>query len=144
MTRGRLTAAVATALAAAGIAAAAGSAQSPPTALHLVSTQQKRVGFVPKHAPRQGDRFGFGQKISGSDTGVSRVLCTDIGGQLVCTMQLQLSHGTLTAQGIVPERANHTPVAITGGTGAYDGARGTALATDVSAKKSVIDITLRP
>jgi hypothetical protein len=34
------------------------------------------------------------------------------------------------------------PVAITGGTGAHNGARGTAFATDVSATSSTIDIEL--
>ena len=41
-------------------------------------------------------------------------------------------------------RANKTPFAITGGTGAYDGARGTALVTDVNSKTTDIQITLRP
>jgi opacity protein-like surface antigen len=141
----KLSAAAAAALAAAAVAATTGSAQSQPSTLHFVSTQQNRVGFLPHHKRiRQGDRFGFGQRVTGSDTGVSRVLCTDIGNQLVCTIQLQLAHGTLTAQGVVPQRANRTPVAVTGGTGAYDGARGTALATDVSSRKSVIDVMLRP
>jgi hypothetical protein len=45
-------------------------------------------------------------------------------------------------QGIVPQRANNTPMAITGGTGAYDGARGTALVTD-HANSTEITVTLR-
>jgi hypothetical protein len=145
MSRTKLTATVAAALAAAGIAASTGSAQSAPATLHLVSTQQNGVGFFPHHKRiRQGDRFGFGQRITGSDTGISRVLCTAIGRQLMCSVQIRLARGTLTAQGFVPQHSHRNPVAVTGGTGAYDGARGTALVTDVSATKSVIDLSLRP
>jgi hypothetical protein len=135
----------AAALAGAGVVAATGSAQSQVTSLHLVSTSQSRVGFFPAHKRiRQGDRFGFGQTITGSDRGISRILCTAIGRQLMCTVQLRLAHGNLTAQTFLPQHANHTPVAITGGTGAYDGARGTAFVTDVSSRKSQIDVSLRP
>jgi hypothetical protein len=35
-------------------------------------------------------------------------------------------------------------VAITGGTGAYDGARGTALVTDTSSSTTTVDVTLLP
>jgi hypothetical protein len=135
----------AAALAGAGVVAATGSAQSQVTSLHLVSTSQSHVGFFPAHKRiRQGDRFGFGQKVTGSDRGISRLLCTAIGRQLMCTVQLRLAHGNLTAQTFLAQRANHLPVAITGGTGAYDGARGTAFVTDVNSRKSTIDVSLRP
>src|SRR5436190_13886248 len=71
-----LSAAVA-ALIIAAIIASAGSAQ-PPTTLHLVARSQKGVGFFPNHKPHQGDRFGFGDKITGDDTGVDRGVCTFI------------------------------------------------------------------
>jgi hypothetical protein len=133
------------ALATAALMAGAGAAQTPATALHLVSTSQKGVGFTPKHAPRPGDRLGFGDRITGDDTGYDRAVCTVVGRpQLLCTIQVQLAKGTLTVQGMLPERANRTPVAITGGTGAYDGARGTALVTDASPTKTDVEITLLP
>ena len=131
------------ALATAALMAGAGSAQTPATALHLVGTPQKGVGFMPKGAPRQGDRLGFGDTVTGDDTGHDRGVCTFIKGGLLCTIQVQLSKGTLTAQGIVPERSNKNPIAITGGTGAYDGARGTALVTD-GKNQTTVDITLLP
>jgi hypothetical protein len=135
----------AAALAAAALMASAGSAQAPPTTLHLVGTSQKSAGFAPKRAPRPGDRLGFGDRITGDDTGYDRAVCTIVGRpQILCTIQVQLSKGTLTVQGMLPERANRTPVAITGGTGAYDGARGTALATDHGNGQTDIDITLLP
>jgi hypothetical protein len=132
------------ALAAAAVVATSGSAQTPPSTLHLVSTTQKGVGFFPKGRPRQGDRLGFGDKITGDQTGTSRGVCTIVGKQLLCTIQVQLANGTLSAQGIVPQRSNNNPVAITGGTGAYNGARGTALVTDVSQTKSNITVELEP
>jgi hypothetical protein len=136
--------AVAAALVTAALVAGAGSAQTPPTSLHFVSKPQKGVGFnAITHAPRQGDRIGFGGTITGDDTGYDRAACTVVGKGLLCTMQVQLSKGTLTAQGMPPERANKTPMAITGGTGAYDGARGTAFVTDKK-KQTDVDITLLP
>jgi hypothetical protein len=63
---------------------------------------------------------------------------------ILCTFQLHLSKGTITAQGELPERSRNAPVAITGGTGAYDGARGTALATDTGPNSAAIEITLLP
>jgi hypothetical protein len=133
-----------TALIAAGLASAAiaapGLAQTTPTSVHLVASARPG-GFFVKH-PKPGSRFGFVSAVSGDDSGTSLAICTDAAGKLVCTLQLQLAKGTITAQGVLPQHAHDTPVAITGGTGAYNGARGTALATDVSSAKTTIDISL--
>jgi dirigent-like protein len=134
-------AALAAALVTAALVAATGSAQSPGTTLHLVSKSQKSVGFFPSGRPRQGQHVGFGDTISGDDTGYDRGACTIVGQSLLCNVQVQLSKGTLSVQGIVPQRANNTPLAIIGGTGAYDGARGTALVTD-HANSTDITVTL--
>jgi|GEM_PF-5508256 len=148
-----LLAATAVGLATAAILAASGSAQDPPRSLTLTETVQKQIGFFPKHAPRQGTRFGFGGKISGDDTGFDRGVCTAIGNLrtrnpaakvTLCTLQLELSHGSLSLQGMTPQRSHNTSIAITGGTGTYDGARGTAVVTDLGQTKSHISITLLP
>src|SRR5262249_45621169 len=77
MTRLRLAlAALAAAAATAAVLAASGSAQTAPIALHLVSKSQKGVGFFPKGRPHQGDAVGFGDKISGDETGFDRAACT--------------------------------------------------------------------
>jgi hypothetical protein len=145
MTRLRLALATgAAALATAAVLAASGSAQTAPTTLHLVSKSQKGIGFFPKGRPRQGDGVGFGDKISGDETGFDRGACTVIGKGLLCTVQVQLSKGTLSVQGLVPERSRNNPMAIIGGTGAYDGARGTALVTDVNETTTDIVVTLKP
>jgi hypothetical protein len=135
---------VAAATVAAAIAAGAGSAKGTSQTLHLVGTAQKNIGFGPDHEPRQGDRIGGGSEITGDDTGVSRSVCTIIGKRGLCNVQLQLSRGKLSAQGLVPNETDHTPIPITGGTGTYDGASGTAFATQISRTKTRFDITLRP
>ena len=141
---GRILIALTATAAAVAAAATLASAQTPPTTLHLVSKAQKNVGFFPKGAPKQGSRMGFGDRITGDDSGTSIGVCTDVGGKLLCTIQVQLSKGTLTVQGVLPQRAHNTPVAITGGTGAYNGARGTALATDVNSTTTDITVQLLP
>jgi hypothetical protein len=144
MTTRKLIATAAVALTAAGAAAATGSAQSAPSSLHFVLSNQTHVGFAPRHAPRQGDRVGFGERVSGADSGRSRALCTVIGRDVMCSFELQLHNGTITAQGILPQQSRQTPVAVTGGTRAYDGARGTVLVTDVNQRTTNLDLSLRP
>jgi hypothetical protein len=142
-----LTAGVAS-IATVAVIATSGSAQGPaPTSLHFVEKTQNSIGFFPHHKPRQGDRFGFGSTVTGDDTGIDRGVCTVIGkNQALCNVEERLAKGTLSAQGMVSlsGRANKNPFAVTGGTGAYDGARGTALVTDVNSKTTDIQITLRP
>jgi hypothetical protein len=138
-------AAGAAALATAGVLATTGSAQTSGASLHLLSKSQKGVGFNPKGRPGPGARFGFGDKISGDDTGIDRGVCTIVSRQgALCTVQVQLSRGTLSAQGLLAQRSNKAPVAIIGGTGAYNGARGTALVTDTSPTSTTIDVSLLP
>jgi hypothetical protein len=144
MTRFRLTlAAAVAALATAAVLAASGSAQSAPATLHLVSKSQPKIGFFPKGRPHAGDTVGFGDKITGDDTGFDRGTCVVIGRGLLCTVEVQLSKGTLSVQGLVPERSRNHPMAIVGGTGAYEGARGTALVTDVDDSTTTVDVSLR-
>jgi hypothetical protein len=133
-------AAIAAAVGAIAIQATAGSAAPAKKSLHLVATSQKKVGFFPKSKPKQGDRFGFGDRLSGDDTGIDRGVCTFIGGKSLCDIQAQLSNGTVSLQGFVPQKATNSPIAILGGTGAYDGASGTALITN--ANKSTTDVNI--
>jgi hypothetical protein len=138
----------ATVIGATALIASSGSAQAPgQTAVHLIEKDQKAVGFFPSRQPRQGDRLGFGSSVTGDATGHSRGICTIIGrGQALCTIHEVLSVGTLTAQGIVnvQGKSKNAPFAITGGTGAYNGARGTALVTDVNSSTTDVRITLLP
>lgn len=139
-----LSAAVAAVISAAVIATA-GSAQGPPHTLHLVATNQKAVGFFPHHKLHQGSRLGFGDKVSGDETGGLRGVCTVIGKRALCNIQAHLSQGNLSLQGLRPlRRASQLPIAVTGGTGRYDGAGGTASVTEVGAGKARITVTLVP
>jgi glutamate 5-kinase len=138
------------AIATSALIATTGLAQAPDrTSLHLVATVQEGVGFQPKHELRRGDQFGFGETITGDDTGIDRGACTVIANtESLCTVGLRLSKGTLSAQSVVSLNSrpgSKTLWAVTGGTGAYDGARGTAVVTDVPGKPSTdIQITLKP
>ena len=127
------------------VLATTGSAQTEPTTLHLHAIEQTTVGFTFNGVPRQGDRFGWGDRLTGTDTGYDRGACTFVGkATALCTIQIQLSKGTLAAQALLGPRSNNTPVTITGGTGAYNGARGTALLTDIPPNKANVTITLLP
>jgi hypothetical protein len=144
--------ALACAIVAAAIAAAAfattGSAQSrAATSLHLISTTQESIGFAPEHHRlRPGDRVGTGDAITGDDTGIDRVICTVIDkDHAMCTAVAQLSKGTLTAESLASPEPGETHYAITGGTGAYQGASGTAVVTDIpGTAKADVQITLLP
>jgi hypothetical protein len=138
---------VVAAIAAAAFAAAGSAQSSATTSLHLVATTQKSVGFAPKHqGPRPGDLVGAGDIITGDDTGIDRVTCTIMSKRdALCTAVVQLSKGTLTAEGLVSLRpeSGEMRYAITGGTGAYEGTSGTAIVTDVpGTDKTDIKITL--
>ena len=144
LTRFGLLVAAAAMIATAAILAGSGSAQTTPTTVHLVGKSQNKVGFFPKHRPKQGDRFGFGDKVSGDDTGIDRGVCTFIGSKSLCDVEFQLSKGTLSVEGFVSEKLHNQALAITGGTGSYNGARGTAVATDAGHGNTNITVTLLP
>ena len=130
------------ALGAIAIQATTGSAAPTKKSLHLVGTSLKKVGFFPKSKPRQGDTFGFGDSLTGDDTGFDRGICTIIGHQSLCNIQVQLSKGTLSLQAFLPQgKATNLPIPILGGTGDYDGATGTAVVTQVSKKTTDINVT---
>ena len=133
-------AAIVAAVGAIAVQATAGSAAPAPKSLHLVGTSLKKVGFFPKSKPHSGDRFGFGDRLTGDDTGFDRGVCTLVGGKSLCDVQAQLSKGTLSLQGFVTGKPNNTPIAVLGGTGAYDGAGGTAVINAVN--KSTTDISI--
>jgi hypothetical protein len=135
--------AVLAAVGAIAIQATGGSAQTTGKTLHLVGHNLKNVGFFPKGKPRQGDQFGFGEAISGDDTGFDRGVCTVIGRKNICNVEAQLSRGTLALQGFATGKSQNTPIAVLGGTGDYDGAGGTALVTDVNRSTTDITITLK-
>ena len=142
MTTSRLLAAGAAALAATAVLATTGSAAPKHHTLHFTSKSQAGVGFFPEGAPKQGSQLGFGDKITGSDHGTDRGVCTLIGDKMLCNIVVTLSKGTLAVQGLLPQHAHNSPLAIVGGTGAYKGASGTARATEINEATTKIDVSL--
>jgi hypothetical protein len=135
------------AIATIAVVASAGSAQSPSgTTLNLVSKSVNNIGFGPNHAPRPGDRIGFGSTYSGDQPGYDRGICTFVTKhQALCTVLVKLANGMISAQGFATDakQVNNIYV-ITGGTGAYNGARGTATVNDVNATTTNIKVELLP
>jgi hypothetical protein len=145
MTASRLLAAGAAALATAAVLAASGTAAAGHhhgRTLHFTSTSQPGVGFFPSGAPEQGSTFGFGDTVTGSDHGNDRGICTVVGSEPVCTVDVRRSRGTLAIQGRIPQHPRNAPLAVVGGTGAYKGAAGTARATEVDATTTKIVVSL--
>ena len=58
--------AVAGAIAVAALIAGAGSAQGPPTTLHLVGTSQTNIGFAPGHQPDRATGSEVGRRSPGT------------------------------------------------------------------------------
>ena len=86
--------------------AGAGSAQTPATSLHFVSTSQKGAGFMPKGGAAPGRPPSASATGSPAMTPAMTAACAPSSGrpQILCTIQVQLSKGTLTVQGMLPER----------------------------------------
>jgi hypothetical protein len=133
------------AIALAGIIATAGGAKpAPPTrTIHLTLVQIG--GFDSPRAPRPGFVHAFTDKITGDNgiTGHDVGLCTLITRtELLCHSQVVLTTGQLSFQGILHQDDHNTPGSIIGGTGAYNGARGTARITDVNPTTAKVTINL--
>src|SRR5262245_66529895 len=101
-------AAILAALGAIAIQATVGTAAPAPKSLHLIGTSVKKAEFFPKGKPHNGDSCGFGDKLSGDDTGFNRGLCTVTGDKTLCNGQVQPSKHTLTVQSFVPNSKLNT------------------------------------
>src|SRR5690242_9767137 len=99
-----------------------------------ITEKQVNATFVSvTHSPQgaPGDEAIFRSLVmnaSGHKIGSSSVICTIVfGGKLQCNGMYTLPGGTLTGTALVPQSQTSTApvhVAITGGTGRYDGASG--------------------
>ena len=136
-----------TMLAAGAVAGSGAASAQAPTTLNFVAKSQSKVGFFPHvKKPKAGMTFGFGDTITGDDTGVDRGICTLItGSDAICVVQLELSKGTISAQGMQSLTGTApTPFSVVGGTGAYSGVRGTAIVSSGTSDITTIAITLVP
>jgi hypothetical protein len=146
MRRAVLFACALTATSALAAVASSGAQETPPAAsLHLVSKQISERG--PHSRPHAGSTIVFSGSETGDDTGHSYVQCTLIDGRIaLCIGQWKLAKGTLSAQTAIPLEPSPKKIllAVTGGTGAYDGARGTATLIDIGKDKTDEVFTFKP
>ena len=133
-------AAAATTLAVSAISGAQGQAQGGEKTLVLYENGKGNTLKVVDNKPfaRKGHRVSVGDQIlvsaslqdaSGAGAGRIMLSCQYVRSTkppLMCQGAATLKDGTLTLAGILPEDAETNVLAITGGTGAYDGAHGTA------------------
>jgi hypothetical protein len=132
-------------IALAGIIATAGAATPVPRTRTIHLTLVQTGGFDSPGAPRTGFVHAFTDKVTGDNgiTGHDVGLCTLItSSELLCHSQVILTTGQLSFEGILHQDDHNTPGTILGGTGAYDGARGTARTTDVNPTTTKVTINL--
>jgi hypothetical protein len=119
-----------------GVFAASGAARSSQSPRTINFTLRGTGGFFPPRRKQQppGTRYGTAVRVAGDDgsKGSGDVLCTFIkADDRLCNVQLTLSKGNLALQGIAHGPNVNEPFIVTGGTGAYAVARGSALVNDV-------------
>jgi len=155
----RRTALLATVISTAGLGAGAALASAgpaetagPPAGTKQVVLRQASFKFL-DHPPRRrgdvppspGDTSILSYRIfdAGGQTRLGRMdaMCTSTdrrGKRLLCTGAMHLSDGHIELAG------TGDPLAITGGTGAYAGARGTADSTATSGRDERVTLTFMP
>jgi hypothetical protein len=117
------------------VANSGADATATPATVHLVGQQ---ISESSPRRPHPGSIVVFSGRETGDDSGHSYVHCIVIDRvRALCTGQFVLAHGTLSVQTAIRDVAPKTIfLTITGGTGAYDGARGTARFTDIGKDKT--------
>jgi hypothetical protein len=99
-----------------------------------------------QNRPRPGDEFIFRSKLLNADgdrVGSINGICTIVlRGKVLCQATVRLPGGTLSATAVSTEEARVTHIAINGGTGRYDRARGqvTSTTTGPNTSRDVIDL----
>ena len=122
--------------------------------IHLVQ-HDKHFAFIdnpPKGGmqkpPSQGDQYVIGgvDTENGKPAGTTNLVCvvTQPGKKAVstCNGSLILAKGTITATGVSSIATNSDTYAITGGTGAYAGARGVLVTTQGRHESTLIVVKL--
>lgn len=102
-----------------------------------------------------GDGLAYSEKLTDAATGgvagYDAVNCTVVrivnaakrAGVLQCNLTARLKDGTLTAQGIVWQNGSDSRLAVTGGTGTYDGAAGNLLVSSPNVDTTQLTFTLQ-
>jgi hypothetical protein len=132
-------------------AVASANSKGKKQTLRLVATQiQSESVDVGTAGPSLGDEFVFSERLTrhGREVGESGVVCTIVQllppyevTTLQCIGTLKLRRGQITLQGLIEVQGMDDPgpfkVAITGGTGAFSGAGGSALVRNVTPTRSI-------
>jgi hypothetical protein len=131
-----------------GVASAKGKSKHP---LRIVATQiQSEYLDLGTPGPSLGDELVFSERLlrHHREVGESGVVCTVTGATppydvltFQCVGTLKLRSGQITLQGLIEVQGMDDPgpfvVAITGGTGKFDNAGGTAVVRNVSETRSI-------
>jgi hypothetical protein len=120
--------------------------QTTPPAAPAVYRGREALSALAEELERRGvhmridDGFIAGDDGStGHDVGLSTLMTPR---ELLFHSQVILTTGQLAFQGILHRHDHNTPGTILGGTGAYDGARGTARITDLTPTTAKVTIDL--
>jgi len=145
MRRPSIIAAAIIALALVAVSTTSGDA-TPSTRTSTIHLTLKQVGgFDSPGPPHPGFVHAFTDKITADDgsKGHDVGLCTLItNSEFLCHSQVILPRGQIAYQGILHQDDHNTPGTILGGTGAYNGARGTTHITDVNPTTAKVTINL--
>jgi hypothetical protein len=140
-------AAVAIALAAAGVLSNTGRAQSTdgPRTVHFVATETG--GFEEHGGFGGGSTFGFTERLKTDDgtTGRDVVVCTITNlkrKEAFCHVAIVFPNGQLVFEFAHRESHKSETVAVVGGTGVYANARGSAVARSVGETRTDITVSL--
>jgi Dirigent-like protein len=122
------------------------SAQSTPAQLQLVAVEQGCHGV---DVGRHGDSLGDETYCRATLRHAGRVHwdCVYLGAESRgedCTAHAELSGGTLQMAGVLSHTSTRSTWAVTGGTGTYAAARGTAALRQLSATRTAVTIALQP
>lgn len=136
-------------------ALATGSSAAPAHTLRLVSVEQS-FAVAPGPDPKVGSTMiftdavynaaaQFGKK-AGARVGSSEGVCTIVSdSKAQCTITAHLPNGELVVTGamlVSRQQVSHATYAVTGGAGAYSGARGSVSSRDLDQSRTAIDIHL--
>ena len=106
-------------------------ARSRSNVLQITSKTLLLTG--PTTAPAAGDHYEFYETDTGGDRGKDYFNCVVMNphGDTLCDAQFVLKHGDIGIEGVfdATTASTHVSAAITGGTGRYNAASGTAIAT---------------
>lgn len=135
------------ALAAGSVGPAAGSGDSHHTVRVVSRDTEQSFVDVGKHGFSLGDEFVFTSKLTrhGYRVGHAGVVCTITSvkrEESQCLGSAKLGRGEITIQGLMADSPRVFSFAITGGTGAFEGAEGTLVVRELRHNRELLSFHL--